>query len=66
MTAGHLAQVAKAAGDKLVLASVAGQPISTYPPQALQELVSALRKEGLDEGWLAAAASAVPRTLILN
>ena len=66
MTAGHLAQVAKAAGDKLVLASDAGQPNSPYPPQALQELVSALRMEGLDENWLADAASTVPRALVLS
>lgn len=66
MTTEYLAQVAKAAGSKLVLASDAGQPNSPQPPVALKELVSALSKEGLDERWLLDAASTVPRSLVLK
>ncbi|MCZ2402250.1 hypothetical protein IV498_03400 [Paenarthrobacter sp. Z7-10] len=66
MTAARLAEVARAAGDKLILASDAGQPESPQPPAALQELVSVLAREGLDPGRLAAAADDIPRKLVLS
>ncbi|MDQ0867269.1 DUF6282 family protein [Arthrobacter globiformis] len=66
MSAARLAQVALAAGDRLVLASDAGQPDSPQPPEALRQLVSALHGEGLDKGWLADAASEIPRKLVLS
>lgn len=66
MTPERLARVADAAGDRLVLASDAGQPNSPEPPQALEDLVSVLAGQGLDPGWLRAAAGDVPRTLALT
>lgn len=65
MTSEHLARVAQAAGDRLVLSSDAGQPNSPEPPQALADLVSVLAGQGLDPGWLRAAAGDVPRTLAM-
>lgn len=62
---GMLAEVARAAGDRLVLASDTGQPDSPPPPQALQQLVDALAGEGLDRRALEAAASTVPAELFL-
>jgi hypothetical protein len=62
-TPAMLARVAEAAGDRLVLASDAGQPDSPSPPEALMLLVDTLAAEGLDRGWLQAAASAVPASL---
>ncbi|MEC5181888.1 DUF6282 family protein [Arthrobacter sp. CG_A4] len=66
MTPARLAQVARAAGDRLILASDAGQPDSPQPPEALLQLVAALSREGLAAGWLAAAASEIPRKLVLS
>jgi hypothetical protein len=66
MTAAGLAAVVHAAGSRLVLASDAGQPDSPEPPQAVERLISALTAEGCDPGLLRAAASDVPRTLILK
>lgn len=66
MTTATLADVARAAGDKLVLASDAGQPDSPQPPAALRELVDRLASEGLDPAWLHAAADDVPRELVLR
>ncbi len=66
MTPARLAQVAQAAGNRLILASDAGQPNSPQPPEALGQLVSALSREGLDPAWLAAAASDIPRKLVLT
>lgn len=60
-----LARVAEAAGDRLVLSSDAGQPTSPAPPEALTRLIDALAGEGLDRGWLRAAASVVPAALFL-
>lgn len=65
MTAAGLAAVARAAGPRLVLASDAGQPDSPEPPQAVEQLISALAAEGLDPGLLGAAASDIPRALVL-
>lgn len=65
MTAARLAEVARAAGPRLVLASDAGQPDSPPPPQALEHLIDALAAEGLDRHWLRAAASDTPRGLVL-
>lgn len=58
-----LARVAEAAGQRLVLSSDAGQPDSPAPPEALQQLVDALAAQGLDRGWLEAAASTTPESL---
>lgn len=58
-----LARVAEAAGQRLVLSSDAGQTDSPMPPEALGMLVDALADEGLDRGWLTAAASTVPFAL---
>lgn len=66
MTPARLAQIALAAGDRLILASDAGQPDSPQPPEALLELASTLCGEGLDAGWLADAASEIPRKLVLT
>lgn len=65
MTDEKLAAVARAAGDRLVLSSDAGQVDSPSPPEALGRLVERLRGLGLDSGLLRAAASDVPRTLVL-
>lgn len=65
MTAARLAAVARAAGERLILASDAGQPDSPEPPAALEQLITALSREGLDEGWLRDAASQTPRSLVL-
>lgn len=62
-TAGMLAEVARAAGDRLVLSSDAGQPDSPSPPEALQLLVDSLAAEGVDRGLLVAAAGAIPHAL---
>ena len=64
-TPAMLAEVVRAAGDRLVLASDAGQPDSPLPPDALVGLVDALDAQGLDRGLLEAAASSVPATLFL-
>ncbi|WP_104176576.1 DUF6282 family protein [Cryobacterium sp. Y50] len=66
MTPTMLAEVARAAGDRLVLSSDAGQPTTPQPPQALAELVATLAGQGLDPKWLRAAASEVPRKLVLS
>ncbi|RFU85712.1 hypothetical protein DY218_15970 [Streptomyces triticagri] len=65
MTPARLADVARAAGERLVLASDAGQPDSPEPPAALAQLIDALAGEGLDRGLLRAAAADVPRQLVL-
>jgi hypothetical protein len=65
MTAAGLAAVARAAGPRLVLASDAGQLDSPHPPEALEQLISALAGEGLDPGLLRAAAADIPRALVL-
>lgn len=62
-TPARLARVAEAAGDRLILSSDAGQPDSPSPPEALSLLVDALAAEGLDRGWLEAAASTTPMSL---
>lgn len=66
MTSARLAAVARAAGDRLILASDAGQPDSPQPPEALEQLIAALAGEGLDLGWLRDAASDTPRHLVLR
>lgn len=66
MTDSYLAEVARAAGDRLVLASDAGQTDSPPPPEALSTLVDRLARQGLDRAWLSAAASEVPRSLVLR
>lgn len=63
-TARMLAEIARAAGDRLVLSSDAGQPDSPPPPEALHRLVDALAGQGLDPGHLDAAASSVPAELV--
>lgn len=65
MTSAVLAEVARAAGNRLILASDAGQPTSPHPPQALRELIERLAEQGLDRDWLEASASENPRELIL-
>jgi hypothetical protein len=64
-TPAFLAKVAEAAGDRLILSSDAGQPDSPSPPEALAQLVDALAAEGLDRGWLEAAAQDAPTDLFL-
>jgi Family of unknown function (DUF6282) len=66
MTDARLAEVARAAGDRLVLASDAGQPDSPPPPHALAELVDRMKRQGLDHGWIDAAASDIPRSLVMS
>lgn len=66
MTIAKLAEVARVAGDKLILASDAGQPDSPPPPEALQELVDRLTSQGCDSGILHAAAAETPRQLVLR
>lgn len=58
-----LAQVANAAGPRLILSSDAGQPNSPSPPEALLLLIDTLAAEGLDRKWLEAAASTTPTSL---
>lgn len=58
-----LARVAEAAGERLVLSSDAGQPTSPVPAEALVRLIDTLAAEGLDRGWLEAAASHIPQQL---
>ncbi|WP_426246678.1 DUF6282 family protein [Nocardioides sp. LHG3406-4] len=58
-----LARVAEAAGAKLVLSSDGGQPDSPMPPEAVTQLIDVLAGEGLDRGWLKAAAAEVPHEL---
>ncbi len=65
-TAAMLAEVARAAGRRLVLSSDAGQPDSPPPPEALSRLVDELEAQGIDRGLLEAAASTVPAELILT
>lgn len=65
-TAAFLARVAQAAGDRLILSSDAGQPTSPAPPEALERLIDALTREGLDRAWLTAAASDTPAELFLR
>lgn len=64
-TATMLAEVARAAGHRLVLSSDAGQPDSPPPPEALGRLIDSLTREGVDSGLLAAAASTTPAELFL-
>ena len=66
MTTETLAEVARAAGPMLVLASDAGQPNSPPPPEALLRLVEALAGEGIDAAALAAGSDETPRTLVLR
>lgn len=61
-----LAEVARAAGHRLVLSSDAGQTDSPPPSEALATLVDRLADQGLDRAWLNAAASEVPRSLVLR
>lgn len=63
---GMLAEVTRAAGDRLVISSDAGQPDSPPPPEALEQLIEALAGEGVDRRLLEAAASAVPAELFLR
>lgn len=65
MTPARLAEIARAAGRRLVLSSDAGQPDTPEPPRALEQLITALTREGLDSGWLREAAAATPRGLVL-
>lgn len=65
MTPARLAEIARAAGRRLVLSSDAGQPDTPEPPRALEQLITALTREGLDPGWLREAAAATPRGLVL-
>lgn len=65
-TAQMLAEVARAAGPRLVLSSDAGQPHSPPPPQALQQLIDELAALGVDPGLLEAGASSVPAELFLR
>lgn len=65
MTDGRLADVARAAGNRLVLSSDAGQTDTPSPPEALATLVDRLARQGLDRAWLNAAATEVPRSLVL-
>lgn len=62
-TPAMLARVAEAAGPRLVLSSDAGQPNSPSPPEALLLLIETLAGEGLDRGWLEAAADSTPMSL---
>jgi len=62
-TPAMLARVAKAAGDRLVLSSDAGQPDSPMPAEALSMLIDVLVAEGLDRPWLESAASCTPTAL---
>lgn len=64
-TPAMLAEVARAAGQRLVLSSDAGQPDSPPPPQALQQLLDELAGQRLDQGLLRAASSTVPTDLFL-
>jgi hypothetical protein len=64
MTDARLADIARAAGDRLVLASDAGQPDSPPPPDALSELMERLKHHHLDPGWIDSAADEVPRNLV--
>jgi hypothetical protein len=64
MTAARLAQVAAAAGDRLVLSSDAGQVRMPFPPEAITRLIEALAAEGVDRGLLNAAASTIPARLV--
>lgn len=66
MTDELLAEVARAAGERLVLASDAGQVDSPSPPQALGELMERLGRQGLDPGLVRAAAADTPRALVLG
>jgi hypothetical protein len=66
MTRAILAGVARAAGDRLVLTSDAGQPDSPPPPEAFAQLRAALVAEGVDRGLIDAASDQTPRTLILR
>lgn len=61
-----LAEVARAAGPRLVLSSDAGQPNSPPPPQALHQLIDELAAHGVDRGLLEAGASSVPAELFLD
>lgn len=65
MTASRLAAVARAAGPRLILSSDAGQPDTPEPPAALEQLIAVLCAQGLDRGWLQAAAGDTPRELVL-
>jgi len=62
-TPAFLAQVARAAGPRLILSSDAGQPDSPAPPAALHQLIDVLADEGVDRGALLAAASTTPADL---
>ncbi len=60
-----LAAAVRAAGTaRVVLSSDAGQPDSPPAPLALQQLVDALAREGVDRKALEAAASEIPRGLV--
>jgi len=65
MTASLLAEVAVCAGDQLVLSSDAGHPTLPSPPVALAQLIDTLAMEGIDRGILNAAASTIPRELVV-
>ncbi len=65
MTPSRLAEVARSAGEQLVLSSDAGHPGLPSPPVALDRLVEALVGEGLDRAWMVAAASSVPSRLVV-
>lgn len=66
MTPALLADVARAAGDQLVLSSDAGHPDLPSAPEALAQLIGALADQGVDQGVIDAAASAIPYDLVVG
>jgi hypothetical protein len=64
-TPAMLAQVAEAAGDRLILSSDAGQPDSPSPPEALLLLIDTLAGAGVDRGRLEAAAATIPESVFV-
>ncbi len=65
-TPAMLAEVVRAAGDRVLLASDAGQPDALPPPEALARLVDVLAGQGLDRVLLETAASGTPAGLVLR
>jgi Family of unknown function (DUF6282) len=64
--AARLAAYAREVGlSRVVLSSDAGQPDSPPPPDALELLIDALAREGLDRGALRACASELPERLVV-
>lgn len=66
ITPEFLAAVARAAGDRLVLSSDAGQPDSPQPPAALQLLAETLGDQGISAERLTAATGEVPHKLFAH